>query len=194
MNFLYILLLFVIPAAMIEQDSLFPLNESGKIAFEEEVSVEGMGKDALFVNAINYAGMVKKAGERKARKPSLDKDGLSKDGSFYVYKKGLFTPQIHGEINYRIRIEPKDGGYKYSITDLVFQFYEKNRYGQYAPVSGKLKPLEEEKYAGMQDLWEEHRKLTREVMDNHIRVLKKKMQEIPPGARLNKENRGDERN
>lgn len=99
-----------------------------------------------------------------------------------MYTKGLFTPQIHGEVKYTLHLDVTDQGYSYSFTDFVFQFYKRNWYGQYASVNGKIKPLEEEKYAGMQDTWQEHRKFTRKVIDNHIRVLKQKMKEIPSGA------------
>lgn len=184
MSFLCMLML-LLPAIFTSQDTLFPINESGKIEFREEVRLEEMGKEPLFRNAVDFASKVKKASDRKARKPRLLKDEINQEGSFYVYKKGLFTQQIHGEIKYYLNIKVTESGYSYSFTDFVFQFYERNRYGQFAPVSGKIKPLEEEKYAGMQDVWLEHKKYTREVMDNHIRVLKQKMQEIPPGARLN---------
>ena len=194
MSFFCFLFLNLFPLLLVGQESLFPLNEKGKIAFEEEVQVEGLGKEALFVNAVNYFGKVKKAGERKARKPELDPEGLTKEGSFYVYKEGLFTPQIHGEVRYRIRIEPTGRGYTYSISDFVFIFYERNRYGQFAPVNGKVKPLEDEKYAGMQDLWLEHKKVTRKHIDQQIKELKRGMQEIPPGARGNVEELGEEMN
>lgn len=193
MSFLCMFML-LLPAIFTSQDTLFPINESGKIAFKEEIRIEEMGKEALFRNAVNFASKVKKAPDRKARKPGLLKDEINQEGSFYVYKKGLFTQQIHGEIKYNLNIKVTESGYSYNFTEFVFQFYERNRYGQFAPVSGKIKPLEEEKYAGMQDVWLEHKKFTREVMDNHIRVLKQKMQEIPPGARLNNKEKESELN
>lgn len=164
-------------------DVNLPVNEEGKIIFEDVVVVENMSKDVLFINAINYGERVKKASERKTSMYANPREGVvSKEGSFYVYTDGLFTPQIHGEIKFTVRLEVDQNKYKYRYTDFVFQHYSKNRYGQYAPVSGKVKPLEEEKYAGMQKTWEQHKKLTREHIENHIRELKIQMQEIPTKA------------
>lgn len=185
MSIIY-MLMFLLPVYFYPQDTLLPLNESGKIEFKEEVYMEEMGKEALFRNALAYAAKIKKAGDRKAKKPRLEKDQLSQEGSFYVYKKGLFTSQIHGEIKYTLKINVTDQGYTYSFSDFVFQFYKRNRYGQFSPVSGKIKPLEDEKYSGMQEAWQDYKEFTRQVVDNHIRVLKKEMQNIPPGARANK--------
>lgn len=193
MSFIYMFIM-LFPLTFYEQDTLFPINGAGKIAFEEEVKVDNLGKEALFMNAVSYATKVQKAGQRKAGKPRLEKDALRKEGSFYVYTKGLFTPQIHGEIKFNLFIEVTDQGYKYTFTDFIFQFYERNRYGQFAPVSGKVKPLEEEKYAGMQKKWLEHKKFTKEVIENHIRVLKKKMQEIPPGTKVYEDDLVEEMN
>lgn len=186
MSFIF-MLMFLLPVHFHSQDTLLPLNESGKIVFQEDIYIEEMGKEALFRNALTYTSKIKRAGNRKARKPRLEKDRLSQEGSFYVFKKGLFTDQIHGEIRYTLEINVSPQGYTYSFSDFVFQFYKRNRYGKFAPVSGKIKPLEEERYAGMQDEWMEYKKLTRKVIDNHIRVLKKEMQQIPPGAKLDRQ-------
>lgn len=186
MNVIYLFFMLWAPVAFNLQDPALPINEKGKVAFEEEVVVEHLGKDALRLNALSFFERVKKAGERNPRRPTLEAEGVSKEGSFYVYTKGLFTPQIHGEIKYTIKIELKENAYKYSYTDFVFQFYERKRHGRYGPVSGKVKPLEEEEYAGMQNTWESHKALTKEAIEKHIFELKKKMREVPPGA-LNNE-------
>ena len=102
-----------------------------------------------------------------------------------MYTQGLFTPQIHGEIQFALNLEVEDGFFKYTFTDFVFQYYQRNRYGRYAPIRGKKKPLEVERFAGMQETWEEHKQFTRKVMENHIKVLKETMKQMPMGARDN---------
>ena len=156
-----------------------------KVHFEEFVEVEEMGKAALLRNAMNFAAGVQLVSNTSDKVQVQYKEGVvRKAGSFYVYKKGLFTPQIHGEVKYSLQLEVGEEGYRYTYSDFIFQYYEKNRYGRYAPVSGKKKPLEEEKFAGMQEVWEEHKQTTRRHIESHIRALKAHMQQVPPGAHL----------
>ncbi len=74
-------------------------------------------------------------------------------------------------------------GYKYTFSNFVFNYYQRNRYGRYAPVNGKFKKLEDEKFAGMQKIWEGHKLVTKEYIENQISQLKNKMAELPPGAK-----------
>lgn len=156
---------------------------AAKIQYQEFVAVAGVDRDVLFRNAMNFTTRVQLVSDRSDRAQVQYKEGIvHKRGSFYVYKKGLLTPQIHGEIKYSLRLAVSEEGYTYTYTDFVFQYYEKNRYGRYEPVSGKKKSLEEEEFAGMQALWKEHKQTTRAHIENHIRVLKAHMQQVPPGA------------
>lgn len=179
-------MLMVLTAAGIPISSL-SLYEGDGFFFHEEMEVEGSDQDILWLNALQYSARVKKAGQRKAAKPQLGKNSISQEGSFYVYTKGLLSHQIHGEIIFKIKVEVSGNRYNYTFSDFIFQFYQKNRYGRFVPVSGKIKPLEDEKYAGMQEIWEEHKSLTRKVAENHIRVLKKEMQKVPPSVRSKEE-------
>lgn len=184
MNLLSILLVMW---AFWSTDSLIAVDntDTDKFHFEEFVAVEGMDSDILYRNAINFATRVQLVSDR-ADKPQLQiKEGVvRKGGSFYVYKKGLLTPQIHGEIKYTLQLAVTDQGYTYTYKDFVFQYYEKNRYGRYQPVNGKKKGLEVENFAGMQDLWEAHKQTTQQHIQGHIRALKAHMATVPPGAGL----------
>ncbi|AHM60074.1 hypothetical protein D770_09085 [Flammeovirgaceae bacterium 311] len=195
MKVIGIIMLFLFMPFLKEDEPQLPRNAVGKVSFEEFVQVDNLGKDALFINAMNFATRIKRVNNHNA-KVHADYQGsvVNREGSFYVYTKGLFTPQIHGEIIYNLRLEVTDEGYNYTFTDFVFQYYKKNRYGQYAPVSGKKKPLEKEKFAGMNDTWHAHKETTRLHVESHIRALKKKMKEVPPGARLNSEEDLEEMN
>ena len=107
------MLLFFSAAADAQfQGSPLPLNEEGKISFQEEVLLGEGNQKELWLNAVRYAAKVKKAGKRSAAKPQLEKNMIRQEGSFFVYKRGLFTPQIHGEIVFKIEIEIKPNGYK----------------------------------------------------------------------------------
>ena len=176
-------LLWVLNLELTPGDTLLSKNKAGQIHFEETIEVQALGEDILFRNALNFAKDLKKAGEGKAEFYH-DHGGkvVRKEGSFLVYTQGLFTPQVHGEISYTLQIEVDEKTYTYSLTDFVFHFYRRNRYGLYAPVSGKKKPLEEEKFAGMQDTWENHKQHTKQHVEQLVALLKTKMEEKPPGA------------
>lgn len=186
-----IILIFLIFTNFIflSQNTILPISEAGKVNFEEVVEVENIGKELLFKNATKFISSLKT--ERKS-KSNLNTDfsngHLTKEGSFYVYTQGLITPQIHGEITYKLNLVISDEGYKYSFTDFVFHYYQRNRYGRYAPVSGKYKYLEEEKFAGMQKTWENHKQVTKDHIEFQIDQLKKKMEEMPTDAHSVEEN------
>lgn len=181
MNILSTLFLLVLWVAGPVDKSVNPGDD--RFHFEEFVAVDELSKEGLYRNALNFAGRMQVVSDR-ANKPDLNiKEGLvRKEGSFYVYKKGLLTPQIHGEIKFTLELAVKDQGYTYAYKDFVFHYYEKNRYGRYQPVSGKKKSLETEKFAGMQELWEAHKQTTRQHIQGHIRALKAHMAVVPPGA------------
>lgn len=174
---LFTLLMLLFCTATFANENL-PVNEDGKIHFREEVQVEGLSRDELRMNKMQYAATLTVDSRRKSAPPILERDKLIKEGSFFVYTNGLFTPQIHGEISFKIKLEINDNSYTYTFTDFVFQHYQKNRYGHYVPVKGKYKKLEDKKYAGMQDTWEQHKLLTKKVVESHIRELKAKMEEV----------------
>lgn len=176
---------FFLLSAFTAQHSPLPLNAAGKVSFEGFVEAEEQGRDVLFKNALDYTAAVQKAGSHTARaKVHAAKGLVRKEGGFMVYKKGLFTPQPHGEIRYSLELQVSEEGYTYQFTDFVFHYYEKNRFGRYVPVSGKKKPLEETSFAGMQDLWQEHKLNTRQHIENHIRALAVKMLQEPAGVRI----------
>lgn len=166
-----------------------------KIQYEEFVAVDDLGRDALLRNAMSFMDRVHQVSDRSAKAEVAYSEGIvRKQGSFYVYKKGLLTPQIHGEIKYTLQLAVDETGYTYTYNDFVFQYYEKNRWGRYLPVSGKKKSLDEEKFAGMQDLWEQHKATARQHIQGHIRALKTHMQVIPPGAGVYDHHEFEEKN
>lgn len=184
-----LIFLFFTNFIIFPQSSILPENKDGKVNFEEVVEAKNLGKELLFKNATKFVSSIKN--ERK-RRPNLSinfSNGvISKKGSFFVYTQGLITPQIHGEITYQLYLVISDEGYKYTFTDFVFHYYQRNRYGRYAPVSGKYKYLEEEKFAGMQQTWENHKQATKDHIEFQIDQLKMKMEEMPTDAHSLEEN------
>ncbi|CAN5602067.1 hypothetical protein BH23BAC1_BH23BAC1_09230 [soil metagenome] len=176
-------LLIVIFPVLDSTESFLPKNEYGAIYFEEEVKSENLGKDELFLNGVKYISKIQKVSRKKPElNANLPAGIIVNKGSFYVYTQGLITPQIHGEITYNVRLEVNDDSYKYTITDFVFIYYQRNRYGRYAPVKGKYKPLEEDNFAGSQKTWINHKKTTKDIIEKQIEQLKAAMAEPPADA------------
>ena len=182
MKLLGTLLIYLLSAFTTQSPASFQVTQE-KLRYEGFVEVEALGKETLFRNALNYSSSVQKVGDPGAKPMINVSEGLvQKTGSFMVYKKGLLTPQPHGEILYTLELKVNEEGYAYQFTDFVFQYYERNRYGRYEPVSGKKKLLEEEKFAGMQELWQQHKQTTKRHIEQHIKALSIKMQQTPTGA------------
>lgn len=168
---------------LVNEEPILPKNGAGTICFEEVIPADNLGKDVLYGNAMKYVSSIEKVGKGKKDIHVDYPEGIvSNKGSFYVYTNGLITPQIHGVITYNIRIELLEKSYKYTFTDFVFQYYQRNRYGRYVPVSGKTKALEEEKFAGMQNIWQGHKKTTKEIIESQMQILKERMAESPQAA------------
>lgn len=177
------------------QKDVLPRNAAGRVTFEERVAVADKDREILLQNALQYVSKVRKQSEPGARGWINPLEGtLRKEGSFYVYKNGLLTQQLHGEIRYTLRLAVEDEGYTYTYTDFSFQYYQKNRYGRYEPISGKTKALEEAHFAGYQELWQAHKSSTLQHIQNHIQALKTAMQQEPVGTRQYNEHFIDERN
>jgi hypothetical protein len=179
-----LILLFIALFPVLDStESFLPKNDSGIIYFEEEIQSENLGKEELFLNGVKYVSKIQKVSRKK---PELDanfqKGIIINKGSFYVYTQGLITPQIHGEITYNVRLEVNENSYKYTFTDFVFNYYQRNRYGRYAPVSGKYKALEEDSFVGMQKTWLNHKKATKDIIEKQIKQLKAAMAEPPADA------------
>jgi len=141
-------------------ETLFPLDQHGKYTFSEVVEVPGMTRNELFTNGEEFVKKIKVLNTNK-KYFSKDKENfiLTNKGSFYVYRFGSLKKAIDGAVEYEIKLELKDGKYRYTITNFVFNEYRRNRYGKFEPVNGKFYPLEMEMTSLNQKEWEKHREV-----------------------------------
>lgn len=156
-----------------ETGTILPLDRNGKVSFEETFFFKDAKKDYLYEKARTYLNNFKKEGQKHPLVKAYYYSGkLETESSFLVYTNGLFTKQVHGEILYNITIMVDDDKLTYRFSDFRFNYYKRNRYGKYEPVHGKFKPLEDEKFAGMQNIWVNHKQKTKSLIDAHIHMLK----------------------
>lgn len=149
-------LLFVGQISLHAQD--FSVNENGKYTFSEVVELPGMSSEKLFNNGMAFMKKVKVLNSKtKYLSVSNDKTSLSNKGSFYVYKAGSLKKAIAGAVEYDLILEFKEGKYRYTLTNYIFNEYKKNRFAKYEPVKGKHTPLEMEASSLNKKEWEKQR-------------------------------------
>lgn len=136
-------LFFLVSYRAIAQPVDFETDAAGKFFLQEVVEVPGMSKDRLFKNAAIFLKKIKvHHSSKKYLVSDLAKDELHTKGSFYVYKLGSVKKAIAGAVMYDVKIEVKEGKYRYMINNYIFNTYKRNRYGKYGPVKGKDTPLD----------------------------------------------------
>jgi hypothetical protein len=153
-----------------------PKDSNGKITYTDIIIDSGASAQQLYVQAKNWIYK-----HHKSTSKSIELDSatgkLTAKGYYLVYNKGVVSKQVHGAIRYNLMIEVKDNKYRYSFSDFVFEYYQQNRNYQYVP-TGKEKPLEEEKFAGFQKSWDNHKLDNDKLIKNQISSLKSAMKHI----------------
>ena len=142
------------------QDTQFPIDDLGKYTITEVVELHGIDKDKLFLNGQKFMKKVKVLNSKK-KYYNIEKENytIRNKGSFYVYRIGSVKKGIGGAVEYDINLEIKDGKYRYTITNFIFNEYQRNRYGKYEPVKGKFIPLEMEVSSINKKEWEKHKQV-----------------------------------
>jgi len=142
------------------QDVQFPIDGTGNFIFTEVVEVPGLSKEVLYRNGEVFLKQVKILNSRKKNIQKNDDDFIiSNKGSFYVYRIGSVKKAIDGTVEYSITLEMKDGKYRYTITNFLYNEFKKNRYGKSEPINGKYLPLELEVSSLNSKQWEKHREV-----------------------------------
>jgi len=153
------------------QQILFPIGDNGKYTFHEVVELPGMAKEKIFENGKRFLKKIKVM-KSKTKYLNADEDNyvITNKGSFYVYQYGSVKKAIAGAVEYDIKIDIKDGRYRYTITNYLFNEFKRNRYGKFEPIKGKYMPLEMPVSNLNKKEWEIHREVvynkTQELIQN----------------------------
>jgi hypothetical protein len=158
------------------QQVLFPVDEYGKYTFYEVVEIPGMKQDDLFKNGESFLKKVKVLKSKK-KYLNVNKEDytITNKGSFYVYQYGSIGKAIAGAVEYDISLEVKEGKYRYTITNFIFNEFQRNRYGKYEPINGKNTPLEMEVSDMNKKGWEKHRQVVYDKSQELIQNLQSEM-------------------
>jgi hypothetical protein len=169
-------LLFATVFITLFQQVLFPVDEYGKYTFYEVVEIPGMKQDDLFKNGESFLKKVKVLKSKK-KYLNVNKENytITNKGSFYVYQYGSINKAIAGAVEYDISLEVKDGKYRYTITNFIFNEFQRNRYGKYEPMKGRNTPLEMEVSDINKKGWEKHRQVVYDKSQALIQNLQSEM-------------------
>ena len=167
---LFVVMLCAATLTSLGQD--LPLDQYGKIDFEEIVKMNGYDRQQLLANARAWVNQTYDYNKKSIR---FDSNVVVATGRFLVYVKGAFSPQTHGAIRYKVIINVKDDKYLYQFTEFVFEYYSMtamNRYKYVPAPTGKEKPLEDATFPGWEKPWEKDKQITYDRITKEIEDLK----------------------
>lgn len=133
------------------QTGVLPVDERGKYVFLEVVELPVVKSDVMSANAKRFF---------KSYSKSIKLNSSEGDTAFYGKGKMILSKNLigvghpTGEARYNISLELRNGKYRLILTDFVVTPYERDRYGNFVPVSvstdlektpGKLNKAEWEK-------------------------------------------------
>ncbi|MDB5090684.1 MAG: hypothetical protein JWR09_4678 [Mucilaginibacter sp.] len=128
-------------AAFAQKDSL-AFDENNKYIYYQVVSKPDLPADTLFNRALYFFKTAYPQSALKLTVADKEKGTLAGSGNFLVSKKTLLTSHEDGSVTYSIRVDVKDGKYRYWLSDFVFNPYQRNRYNSFESVPGIYIPLE----------------------------------------------------
>jgi hypothetical protein len=124
-----------------QKDSL-AFDENNKYIYYQVVSKPDLPADTLFNRALYFFKTAYPQSALKLAVADKEKGTFSGSGNFLVSKKTLLTSHEDGSVTYSIRVDVKDGKYRYWLSDFVFNPYQRNRYNSFESVPGIYIPLE----------------------------------------------------
>ncbi|WP_449438074.1 hypothetical protein [Pedobacter steynii] len=132
LSFLFSLLLLTLNS--FSQNKVLPMDEHGKYTFLEITELKSVPKDIMSANAKRFF---------KTNSKTIKLKSAQKDTAFYGTGKMIIQKGIagighpSGEAAYTIAIELRNGKYRLILSDFVVTPYERDRYGNFVPISVK---------------------------------------------------------
>lgn len=134
-----ICLFLKIATASAQADSLV-MDENNKYIYYQVVAQPASSADTLQARAIVFAKKAFVASKLKFK--DVNKGTIRATGGVLVSKKSSIAMHEDARIDYTMVIEVKDNKYRYWFTDFVIVPYQRDRFANFVPVSGKDVALE----------------------------------------------------
>jgi hypothetical protein len=163
-------------AAQKEGAIKFQKDQDGKIIFYEVVTVDSVPRDTLWKNARVWIRSILNDKSDKVTDEQYLYGTLDAKTSFMVYTSSIISKTPHGRIFYDVNLEVRDKKYRYTFSNFIFQPYKQDRKDlKYYPIPKNFKPLEDERYGGYQQAWDEHRYEVKRRVESQIAYLKREI-------------------
>lgn len=134
-----VLIILKVHSASAQADSLV-IDENNKYIYYQVVEQPATPTDSLQARALNFTKHA--FGAKTLKFKDNVKGVLHATGGVMVSKKTLISMHDDARIDYTMTIEVKDNRYRYWFTDFVIVPYQRDRYANFVPVSGKNVALE----------------------------------------------------
>lgn len=132
------LFLLLLSFSSMAQEKTLPMDERGMYTFLEVTELQSVRKEVMSANAKRFF----KANAKAIKLKTTEKDtAFYGKGKMVVQKGSSGIGHPSAEVNYNISLELKENKYRLILTDFVVTPYERDRYGNFVPVTVSL-PLE----------------------------------------------------
>ncbi|OCX51518.1 hypothetical protein BEL04_15955 [Mucilaginibacter sp. PPCGB 2223] len=128
--------------AVAQKDSL-ATDEHGKYIYYHVNAGGHSGANVLLVRALDFFDMPANSANFKITDKDANAKTVDVTGFFAVQSTTSLTKHDDGKITFKLRIEVKDGRYRYWLSNFVFIPYYKDRYNNLVPKPGVEIPAEE---------------------------------------------------
>lgn len=129
--FLFLILL-TLGFCSFAQDKILPMDESGKYTFLEVVELKAVTKSIMAANVKRFF----KASSKSLKLGAEEKDTVFLGKGKMIVQKGLGgIGHPSAEVNYNISVALREGKYRLIMTDFIVTPYERDRYGNFVPVT-----------------------------------------------------------
>jgi hypothetical protein len=130
--------LLCVQIAFAQKDSL-QFDEGNNYIYYRVVDKPSLSADTLYKRGWDFATAF-----NLSTKPAKGKaeSTLNTSGKFIVYSGVSIMRKEGGEVSYTINIQTKDQRYRYRISNFIFKPYQRDRFGNMAPIPGVEMQLE----------------------------------------------------
>lgn len=115
--------------------------ENGKYVVYQVDELPGAPAKTLFERCL--AGLKKNYKGKNFQLTPYPDTLVAVKGKIMVYTSQSAVRREDGDVAFTLRVEFKEGRYRYLFTDFIFSPYQRNRYGTFEPAPGKDMTLEE---------------------------------------------------
>jgi|SRR5215217_741414 len=132
MRLLLTLVLLLLGTTSFSQELILPVDESGKYIFLEITELKLVPKSIMAANAKRFF----KANPKSMKLSSNEKDSIFLANGKMIVQKGVGAiGHPSAEVSYSLSLGLREGRYRLILTDFIMTPYERDRYGNFVPVT-----------------------------------------------------------